>query len=163
MNVHISARAILLGLWVSLMGGVLAGCESMPPSLRNAGPAVLVVAVRPDPGQAATLMAVDLYIRDLERDPVDIKLSVWRASGEREEGVVPTTPGHGTRGLNADPREPGAWHRLYLDLSEVPGNEEVFVEIESVDSRGNPGMTTATDPFKPEDGWVVTAALQGSP
>jgi hypothetical protein len=146
---HISLLAAIM-----LVVGLAGGCAQAPPSLENAGPSVLLVGVRPDPEQPAGLFAVDLYIRDLERDPVDLIVWVWRASGAREGGLVLSTPGHGTRGLNAEPESPGAWHRLYLDLASIPENEELFVEVESVDAKGNPGSPTATDPFKKDTGWV---------
>lgn len=145
-----------VGVWaVFLCASFVSGCEGSTPSLRNAGPAVVVVAARPDPGEGAGLLAVDLYIRDLERDPVDLTVSVWRAAGDKEDAVVLWNPGHGSRGLSSDPVAPGAWHRIYLDLAGIPGDEEVFVEIESVDSQGDPGEATATETFRPEAGWTL--------
>jgi len=144
------------GVWAALIFAIsVSGCQDSTASLRNAGPAVVVVAARPDPDEAAGLLAIDLYIRDLERDPVDLSVSVWRAAGEKEDAVVLWSPGHGSRGLSSDPAAPGAWHRLYLDFAGIPGDEDVFVEIESVDSQGNPGEATATETFKPEAGWTL--------
>ena len=133
----------------------LSGCANSEATLRNAGPAVVVVAARPDPDQPEPLFAVDLYIRDLERDPVDLSVGLWRESGEREEALVLTTPGHGRRGLSSQPDKPGVWHRVYVDLSAVPEDEDIFLEIESVDSMGSEGLPTATAVFKPATGWSL--------
>ena len=131
------------------------GCANSEATLRNAGPAVVVVAARPDPDQLEPLFAVDLYIRDLERDPVDLSMSLWRESGEREDLLILSSPGHGRRGLSSQPDTPGVWHRVYVDLSAIPVDEDVFLEIESLDSMGALGLTTATAAFKPSTGWSL--------
>ena len=145
--------SLLLLFFSSLF--TFSGCENSEATLRNAGPAIVVVAARPDPDQLQPLFAVDFYIRDLERNPVDLSMSLWRESGEREDLLILSTPGHGKRGLSSQPDTPGVWHRVYVDLSAIPEDEDVFLEIESVDSMGAFGLPTATAVFKPAAGWSL--------
>jgi hypothetical protein len=135
------------------MFGASAGCDTPPPALKNAAPSVLVVAVRPDPGVAEELL-VDVYVRDIEGDPVDLLVELRRAGGAVEPTRILVERGHGYRSLHSEPGLPGAWHRLVWKAAGVEPEEEVSLLLTPEDDQGNVGETSETPAFKRSDGWT---------
>ncbi len=131
-----------------------AGCDTPPPSLRNAAPSVLVVAVRPDPDATDELL-VDFYVRDIEGDPVDVLVELRRASGALEPTRILVERGHGYRALHSEPGLPGAWHRLVWKASTVEADEEVALVLTPEDEHGNVGAPSETPAFRRSDGWTA--------
>ena len=151
------ARMLMAALAaLSTLSFVSTGCDTPPPSLRNAAPSVLVVAVRPDPDTGASSeLLVDLYVRDIEGDPVDLLVEVRRASGAVEPTRILVEKGHGYRALHSEPAIPGAWHRLVWKAAGVGADEEVALLLTPEDEHGNLGETSETPVFRLSDGWTA--------
>ena len=160
MSARNRTAALVRTLFVVMTCNLAVGCDTPPPDLRNAAPSVVLVAVRADPSQEPGTMALDLFVRDLEKDPVDLKAYVLRESGKLDEALILATPGHGHRGLHSQSSVPGAWHRVYWDASLIPDDEAISVEVECADSGGHIGLNSGSGTFKRSDGWTI---LTGSP
>ena len=139
---------------LAALAALAAGCDTPPPSLHNAAPSVLVVAVRPSPDTPGELL-VDLYVQDIESDPVDLTIEVRRATGALEDARILTDKGHGFRALHSEPGIPGAWHRLVWDASGIGSSEEVALALIPEDEHGNAGETSETPSFTPAAGWTA--------
>lgn len=122
------------------------GCSEPPPALRNAAPAVTVVAVRPAPDGADLLM--DLYVRDVEEDPVDVTFTLIVSGTEADATArVRTAIGTGARSLLASPGEPGAFHRLLLRADDLDAAAPTRLRAVGVDADGNEGAPWTTPEF----------------
>ncbi len=164
----------------TLAAALLPGCKKDPAKVKNGTPSALIVAVRPNPATAGELL-VDLYVRDLERDPVSLEVVVvpaGQAAGPCEptscaalaglcgtrsglcEAAILTSIDEGTEALVTEPGVPGALYRLRWEASALDPARSIQLLVTPRETARPEveGLTDETDPFTRSAGWTRVPA-----
>lgn len=135
-----SVRALLLALATACVA-----CDNGAVVL-NVAPAV--TAVGPAIAEADGLH-VYVWLRDYDRDPVDLRLTVGMGGSS---SVITKAGGHGLRGLTTTRDAVGEPHELILDVAGVAPSTLLALRIVPVDTEGEVGTEFATPEFALSEG-----------
>jgi hypothetical protein len=150
-----AARRFFLFSWT--LGMIAAPGCTYEVSFHNVQPRVTWLAVAP---AVDDVVAMHVWVRDHEGDPVDLAVD-WSADGGEAQGITLAPGGHGLVGLTtADPTGDvdGVAHLILWDVSDVSG-ASLVLDVQADDRVSSPTAVHRSPAFTLVDGLTMPGPL----